>query len=119
MHNDIRQWITLIEARIYLTIYRGEYVGNRGGFFWTEDRDFARQFTQSGQDREVLVRYIFPGDIYTQSSNVYAGDEAGVDAALSAAKADGYKAIKLSEGPGEPHSLYVFDRSALMRSPPI
>lgn len=118
MQNHFRKWIALFEARNYLTIYRGEYAGNRGGFFWTQDRDFARQFTQSGQDRDILVRYIFPGDIYKQSANVYAGDEAGVDAALEAAKADGYKAIMLSEGPGEPPSLYVFDRSALMRSPP-
>ena len=110
---------TLGEAsRRYLTVYRGEYTGNKGGFFWTEDREFARQFTQSGQAHEVLVRYIFPGDIYKKSADVYAGDEAGVDQALAAAKAEDYKAILLSEGPGEPKSIYVFDRSALMRVPP-
>jgi hypothetical protein len=118
--NDLRRWVTLIveASRIYLTVYRGECTGNRGGFFWTEDRKFARQFTQSGQHHEILVRYLFPGDIFKQSADVYAGDEAGVDAALETAKQAGYKAILLSEGPGQPHSIYVFDRSALMRRPP-
>lgn len=120
MHHDLRHWIALVEAssRIYLTIYRGEYAGNKGGYFWTEDREFARQFTQSGLDREILVRYIFPGDIYKKSADVYAGNETAVDAALAAAKEQDYKAIMLSEGPGEPHSIFVFDRTALMRQPP-
>ena len=110
----------LTEAtRRYLTIYRGEYSGNKSGFFWTEDREFARQFTQSGRDHEILVRYIFPGDIYKKSADVYAGNETGVDASIAAAKAEDYKAVLLSEGPGQPKSIYVFDRSALMRSPPI
>lgn len=101
-----------------LTVYRGEYGGNKGGNFWTEDREFARQFTQSGLDREVLVRYLAPGDLYRASASVYAGNEAGVDAALAAAEAGGYKAILLSEGPEEPNSIFVFDKSALMRRPP-
>jgi hypothetical protein len=106
----------ITEARASaLTIYRGEYSGNKGGFFWTQDREFARQFTQSQQDHEILTRLIYPGDIYQKSATVYAGNEAGVDAAIAAAKAADYKAVMLSEGPGEPNSIYVFDKTALMR----
>lgn len=101
-----------------LTVYRGEYSGNKGGNFWTMDKQFAVQFTQTGREQEVLKRYIWAGEIYQKSRDVYAGNEAGVDAALEAARADGYKAIMLSEGPGEPFSIFVFDKSALHRTPP-
>lgn len=97
-----------------LTIYRGEYSGNRGGNFWTQDMEFARQFTQSGQDKEILVRYIHPGDI-KDCSQVYAGDPDAVDAAIAEARKEGYKAIWLNEGRGEPNSIWVFDKSAIMR----
>jgi hypothetical protein len=106
-----------VEAQQMLTVYRGEYHGNKSGFFWTEDREFARQFTQSGRDHEILVRYLRANEVYTRASDVYAGDEAGVDAAIATAKAEGYKAVMLSEGPGQPHSYFVFDRTALRRSP--
>lgn len=110
----------LMEAeRRYLTVYRGEYHGNRGGSFWTEDREFARQFTQSGRDHEIIVRYMFPGDIYKKSADIYAGNDAAVDAAVEEAKANDYKALMLNEGPGQPHSIFVLDRSALMRRPPV
>lgn len=101
-----------------LTVYRGEYSGNKGGFFWSLDKEFARQFTQSGRDQEIQTRYIWAGEVYQRSRDVYAGNEAGVDAALQVAKAEGYKAILLSEGAGEPPSIFVFDKTALYRSPP-
>lgn len=112
----LRYWIQIVEAQHLLTVYRGEYSGNKAGMFWSEDREFARQFTQSGRDHEIIVRHLYPGDVYKQSADVYAGDEAGVDAAIAAAKAAGYKAVMLSEGPGQPHSFFVFDRTALLRA---
>jgi hypothetical protein len=116
--SGMRRFMDIVEARNVLTVYRGEYSGNKGGNFWTEDKEFARQFTQSGQDREILVRYMRPSDIDNRWADTYAGDEAGVDAALAAAKEDDYKAVRLSEGQGEPPSIFVFDKTALMRIPP-
>jgi hypothetical protein len=58
-----------IERKV-LTIYRGEYSGNKHGKFWTQDFEFAKQFTQSGLDKEVLARYIFPGDIYKEGNGI-------------------------------------------------
>lgn len=98
------------------TIYRGEYSGNRGGRFWTQDKEFARQFTQSGQDKEIMVRYILSGDI-KNCHETYAGDPDAVDAVAAQAKEEGYKAVMLNEGRGEPNSIWVFDKSALMRQP--
>ena len=119
--NDLRRWIDevrIIEQRRFLTVYRGEYSGNKGGRFWSEDREFARQFTQLGRDHEIMTRYIFPGDITKRFAAVYAGDPDAIDQAVQIAKADDYKALWLSEGPGQPSSIYVFDRTALMRSQP-
>jgi hypothetical protein len=123
MQIPFRRWIDEVqglvtEQRRVLTVYRGEYSGNKGGRFWTEDREFARQFTQSGRDHEIVMRYIFPGDIDKKSANVYAGDPDAIDQAILVAKADGYKAFWLNEGQGQPPSIYVFDRTALMRSIP-
>jgi len=97
-----------------LTIYRGEYSGNKGGNFWTTDKEWARQFTQSGRDQEIKTRFIYPGDIYKKSADVYAGNPDAVDAAIDAAKAEGYKAVMLDEGPREPKSIYIFDKTALI-----
>lgn len=108
-----------IIQRNVLTIYRGEYSGNKNGKFWTTDFEFAKQFTQSGLDNEVLTRYIFPGDIYKKSENVYAGNMDAVDQCVKEAMADDYKALWLDEGAGQPKSIYVFDRTALMRRKPM
>ena len=86
--------------RNVLTIYRGEYSGNKGGKFWTTDFEFAKQFTQSGLDKEVMIRYIYPGDIYKKSENVYAGNMDIVEKFIEEAKANDYKALWLDEGAG-------------------
>src|ERR1700722_9626996 len=39
-------------------LHRGESSNNKGGNFWTHDKEFARNFTQSGQDHEIKKRYI-------------------------------------------------------------
>ena len=105
----------IVEVTKMLTVYRGEYSGNRGGRFWTTDKEFARQFTQSGQEKEILIRYIHPSDI-KDCSHVYAGNPDAVDAEMEIAKEEGYKALLLNEGRGEPNSIWVFDRSALSYS---
>jgi hypothetical protein len=114
----MRAWIKLFERKNSIVVYRGEYTGNRGGPFWTPDREFARQFTQSGQDHEIKVRYVDPYDIYTDVKP-YGGDPDAIDAAIAQAKADdiGFKAVWCSEGAGEPDSLFVYDRSILTMRP--
>jgi hypothetical protein len=126
MTNDLRRWLDILfEAMTdpVLTVYRGEYSGNKGGRFWTEDREFARQFTQSAQDREIMVRHLYSSDVYKKAAHTYAGDPDAIDAAIAQAREEAdsgvpYKAVLLDEGPGQPPSIYVFDRTALMRSKP-
>ena len=105
-----------------MPIYRGQYRGTEpSGNFFSEDREFAKQFTRQGLDEEVIVRNIDPGAVYHPPKPVYAGDEAAVDAAIAEAKAKGLRAVRLSEARGsapgekEPASIFVFDKGALSR----
>ena len=94
------------------TIYRGEStVSEVDGPFYTGSREFARQFTQTGRDEEVIEKTIRKDAIY-ESTDTYAGDPEAVDAAIERAKAQGKKAVRLSEGANQPPSLFVFDRTA-------
>jgi hypothetical protein len=101
-------------ARILL--YRGETSGNRGGGYFTEDKDFALQFTQSGQEKELMRRYINTKDIYKAIPLTSAVKEDDWDRDIAIAKSKGFKAILIDEGYNEPNSIYVFDKSALSRS---
>jgi uncharacterized Zn-binding protein involved in type VI secretion len=100
-----------------LMLYRGESVHNKGGNFYTPDAEWARQFTQSGQQKEVLQRQLPSGAVYDPPKPVYAGDPDAVDAVLAEARRGGFSAVRLSEGPGEPPSVFVFDKSKLTRGP--
>ena len=107
-----------------MPIYRGQMRGMEpSGNFFSEDREFAKQFTRRGLDEEVITRHISPDAIYHPPEPVYAGDEAAVDAAIAEARRQGKSAVRLSEakgrepGEGEPASLFVFDRGSLFRHP--
>jgi len=107
-----------------MPVYRGQYRGTEpSGNFFSEDREFAKQFTRRGLDEEVIVRHIDPAAVYHPQKPVYAGDEAAVDAAIAEAKVKGLRAVRLSEAKGsapgetEPASIFVFDKSALTASP--
>ncbi len=99
------------------TVYRGESAGNRGAFgagrHYTRDWEFARQFTQSGLDREIRTEVIDSADVYAPDTLPFAGDEKAMDAAIAEARARGFKAVMLSEGKDQPESVFVFSRSAL------
>ncbi len=120
MGEDVNQAILkagALRAKGYLPIFRGESSYNRGGNFYTPDREWARQFTQSGQDSEVLRHAIRARDVFDPPSEVYAGDPDAVDAAIASARKGGFKAVRLSEGAGQPPSVFVFNKSAINRSP--
>ena len=94
------------------TIYRGESTTSEvDGPFYTSSRSFATQFTQTGRPEEVIEKTIRKDAIY-ESTDTYAGDPEAVDAAIERARAQGKKAVRLSEGVNQPPSLFVFDRTA-------
>lgn len=98
-------------------IFRGEYAGNKGGNFWTRDPEFAKQFTQSGLESEIKRRRIDTDHVFIPEKPVYAGDGDAVDRAIADAKAKGLKAVQLSEGAGQPDSIFVFDKKAIIGMP--
>ena len=100
----------------YITIYRGESSHNiKNGGFYSEDKEFAMQFTQSYRDSEIRTRKIKTSDIYIPNPPVYAGDEDAKDNAIKEARSKGFKAVKLSEHKGvdDECSIFVFNKTAL------
>jgi hypothetical protein len=102
----------------WLELHRGENVTNRNGSFYSPDREFARNFTQSGRDAEIRRRFLHRDDVHSPEPAVYAGDERGVDRAIAEARALGKKAVRVTEGAGNPDSIFVLDKGALRPTRP-
>lgn len=100
-----------------MALYRGESVGNKGGKFYTPDYEWARQFTQSGQDHEIKAIGVKSAEIFDPETPFYGGDDDAIKEAIKQARSAGFKAVWLSEGPGEPRSVYVFNQTAIKPAP--
>src|SRR5690554_890539 len=103
----------MIDSGKMLTIYRGISVHNRDGNYFTTDPEWARQFTQSGQDKEILQADIDPRMIYRPNPLPHAVDEDEVNASIETAKAKGFAAVWIDEGTREPNSIFVFRKGKL------
>ena len=97
--------------------YRGESSVNSGPFgsgkHYSTDREFAQQFTQRGLDSEVKTARVRQEDIFVPKESVYAGDVEAMDKAIQEAKNLGFKGVRLTEGVGQPDSIFIFNRSAI------
>jgi len=104
------------EAKVekFEEIYRGEGGPSvKEGRYWSPDKEWAAQFTQTGRLSEVKSGRIKSSDIYEASPLTEATDPDAIDAAAKLAKKEGFKAIRLDEGKREPDSVYIFDRTAI------
>lgn len=90
-----------------IALYRGESVYNKGGKYWTTDREWARQFTQSGQDKEVRKLSVPENWIYRADPLPEAVNEDQLGQTLAEAKRLGFKAIWVNEGLNEPNSVLM------------
>src|SRR5215510_5235581 len=99
------------EAEGMTTLYRGESGGE--GHFFSTDKEWARQFTHSGRDAEIVTRQIRSDDIHQPAKSVAANDPEAVDQAIAEAKQLGKKAVRLSEGRGQPDSIFIIDPKAI------
>lgn len=104
-----------IEGR-KLPIYRGvSTINRRGGTrgsYWTPDKDWARQFTQTGRDAEIKTMVIDIDRILRLDPLPHATSEEEFDGALDLAQQQGYAAVWFDEGPGEPDSVFVLRGAA-------
>lgn len=96
-----------------LTIYRGISVHNRDGNYFTTNPEWARQFTQSGQDKEIFQVEIDPAIILKPSPLPQATNDKEVNAAIEQAKAKGFAAVWVDEGVDEPNSIFVIRKGKL------
>lgn len=103
------------EGDDYITIHRGESVHNRKGGpmkgkYYSTDKEYARNFTQSGQDHEIVTKRIHKGHVLDKK-HVFAGDD--IEPHLKEAKEKGFKAVRFNEGKDQPDSIYVLDHKGL------
>ena len=96
-----------------IRIYRGVSVYNRDGRYFTTEPEWARNFTQSGQDHEIIQCDIPASVIYKKDPLPEAVDESQVAEAIREATQKGFAAIWVDEGINEPSSIYVMKKSKL------
>ncbi len=98
-------------AQGFITLYRGENTTNRGGSnigkYYSTDKEWAKQFTQTGQVNEVKSIQIPKSSIYIKDPLPLATEEQEFDECWAYAKQNGYKAFMVNEGVGEPNSVFV------------
>ena len=100
-----------------IPIYRGEYSGNKNGNFYSFNKEFAKQFTQSGQDNEIITKFIDLSKIYDpRKENLplpNASNEKEFDQTLYKTKQLKLDGFIVDEGLNEPNSVYVLNKSIL------
>ena len=103
----------MLERRIQL--FRGESIYNRNGNFYATNREQARQFTQSGRDSEIKVAYMDISQIYKSNPLPFAGNENEMTVAIQYAITNGFSAIWASEGQNESPSIFVIDKTKIIK----
>ena len=89
-----------------IKLYRGEYPFNKGGRFYTPDKEWARQFTHSGVDAEIRMIKFPEEAIYRMNPLPEATNEEQMNNAIKETKGKGFKAFWVDEGISQPNSVY-------------
>lgn len=103
-----------IKQQEELIIYRG--VGPTsptGGPYYSTDKDFALQFTQTAREEEILTAYISKSDVYKRNPLPFASDIDDLDKAIIEAKEKGFSALLVDEGARQPNSVFILNRRSL------
>jgi hypothetical protein len=87
-------------------IYRGNNAAQKEHSYYSPSKEWARNFTQSGQDKEIIETFIKKDDVYVKSPLPQATDALAEETAINEAMTRGFKAVMLSEGKNEPPSIY-------------
>ena len=97
-------------------MYRGVSAYNRTGNNWyTTDKEWARQFTQSGQDKEIIQKTINTS-VIMKRENIplpQATIPEAIDQAIKDSKFGKFDAFWVDEGNNQPTSIYVVNSKAL------
>jgi len=99
-----------------IKVYRGvsEY-NKKYDNFWTTDKEWARQFTQSGLDKEIKQRTINTSVIMKRENAPLpnACNDKDFDQAIKDAEFGKFDAFWINEGQGEPPSIYIIHKEVL------
>jgi GNAT superfamily N-acetyltransferase len=99
-----------------IPIFRGVSVYNKKyDNYYTTNKEWARQFTQSGRDSEIKQAFIDTNVIYKANPLPNATSDEEISNTISIAKVNGFKAIWIDEGTNEPNSIYIIDKTALLK----
>jgi hypothetical protein len=91
-----------------VTLYRGKNNYNQQGHYWSVDKEFARNFTQSGLDKEIESIQVDNSTLLKLNPLPKATDDGGMDNAIHIGLNNGYKGIWVDEGNNQPNSVFIF-----------
>lgn len=111
--SKMRKINEIVEKNSYITIFQGQSVHNKGSRYYTTDKEWARQFTQSGLDSEIKLNKILFHVIYKNEPLPEATRIEDVYKIVEKAISLGFSAIWVDEGKGQPNSVYIINKSAL------
>lgn len=100
-----------------IILYRGELSAGKKGNYFTPDKEFARQFTRSGRDSEIRQLVVDDSRIYKKEPlpKAYGYDmddgKNDMDIAIEEARQNGFNAIWVDEGQGQPNSVFFINRT--------
>lgn len=92
-----------------IKLYRGESIGSQG-HYWSTDREWARQFTQSGLDSEIREIEISKDRILVLNPLPSANSESDINTGIEKAKAGGFAGFLVSEGKDQPNSVFLLQK---------
>lgn len=95
-----------------ITLYRG--IGyNEGNNFYSPSKAFAMEFTRSGRESELRTFKANIDKIYKHNPlpRGYGMEDPNFDLAIKTAQEQGYNAIWVDEGNGQPNSVFVITPS--------
>ncbi|KKM27728.1 hypothetical protein LCGC14_1571820, partial [marine sediment metagenome] len=92
-----------------LRLFRGTSPYSKGGLYFTPDKEFAIQFTFSGQESEIAEILINEDEIYRAPTLPFATEPDELDSAIAEARRQGFKAIWVDEGRRMPNSVMFIE----------
>ena len=101
----------LKEGKI-ITVYRG--IGyNQGNNYYSPSKEFAMEFTRSGRESELRSFKVNTDRIYKHNPlpKGYGIEDPNFDLAIKIAQKQGYNAMWVDEGHGQPNSVFIINPS--------
>ena len=92
-----------------MKLYRGMNGGGMG-HYWSLDREWARQFTFSGLDSEIREIMVDSDMILIMKPLPSANSEDEITMGIEKATRGGYEGFMVSEGMGQPNSIFLLRR---------